>query len=191
MPSEPLSRTKSFKQMVRAIMETQPSAVSAAELLVALHSLDSTAAVSNAIQACFELKAIFKQGVVAQALQQLIGLTPVSPLLMDTVLLTREFHTDRERYLNETILVPLISKKVWTNKTLWNGFLRYCAQVKEPGKILLRLPAAQLDQSFLQMPTLVEVFRAHAANPRFAKMIPAKHLKVIKTALLRANAPSA
>lgn len=181
--------TKDFKQMVRTIMESQPPAISAAELLVELHSLPVSSAASNAVRACFELKVIFRQEIVAQALQSMIETTPVPSGLMDAVSLTREFHEDREKYLFETILRPLIGKpNVWKDQTLWEGFLGYCDGVKDSGRILLLLPLASLRKAFEKKPGLVEVFRGLSNSAaKFKKVVPAaKKRKVITDALGRA-----
>lgn len=178
--------SKPFRYMFRSLMESQPPALSPCDLLIALHELEPSTAVSTAIRACFELKPIFKQGVIAQALQKLLEQTPLSSLLMNTVRLTHAFHTDRERYLNETILVSLISKKVWTNDTLWADFLRYCSEIMEKSApILLKLPVSQLEDAFDKRPGLAEVFRAIASNPKTAKRIPVKQRKAISAALTK------
>lgn len=180
--------SKPFRQMFRTLMESQPPALSPCDLLIALHALGPSVTVSTAIRACFELKVIFKQAVVAQALQQLIAQTPLSSLLMNTVRLTRTLYADRERYLNETILVPLISKKVWTNQALWVDFLRYCSELMErSAPILLRLPVTQLEDAFDKRPGLVEVFRALADNPRAFKKMPLKQRKAISAALSKSS----
>jgi len=184
---------KAFSKMFRTIMESQPPALGATELLVALHNLDAdSTGAQAAIRSCFELKAIFKYPVVAQALQQLVARTPLPGHLMRTVLLTRAYHEDVDEYLSESIVDPLIRKKVWTkshHKNLYTGFLEYCVALKERSmKILLRLPETQLDAALKKRTELIENFRPVEGNAKALKKIPAKKRKIIVNALKKNKA---
>lgn len=179
-------KTASFKEMVATIMSNRSPALSPAELLIELHNIQPTNAVSSAVRACFELKVIFKQESIAQALQQLIEKTVVPDLFMRTVHLARIYYPEMEKYLTGTVMMRLIEKQVWKNETAWEGYLLYCAEVKEKSlKILLSLPVSQLADALDRQKALRTVFRELFANSKNLKKvkIQVKHRKVIQTAL--------
>ena len=183
---EATTAAKPFMKLWRTVMEAQPPALNPSDLLVALHSLPDDAATRAAIRACFELKAIYKHAVVAQALQTLVGQAVLSPVLMRTVLLMRAFYENVDEYLGETIVVPLIRRKVWMTEGLWTGFLDYCAVLKERCvKILLRLPAPQLQEALKKRPELVENFKAIMAKA--PRKIPVTKRRVVQDALRAAQ----
>lgn len=182
------TNSNSFKDVVVLIMSAQPPALSPAELLVELHKIEPNPAVSNAIRACFEIKTTYKQAAVAQAIQQLIELNVVPDLFMRTVHLARSVHPELESYLTETVMERLIDKKVWLNKLVWEGYLRYCAEIKEKSlKLLLNLPGTQLEEALEKQPILTASFKELVANPRKARRIQAKHRKVISSAIKKAS----
>lgn len=181
---EATSAAKPFAKLWRTVMEAHPPALTPSDLLVALHTLPDEKATHAAVRACFELRAIYKHAVVAQALQTLVGQTTLSPMLMRTGLLMRAFYDNVDEYLGETIVVPLIRRRLWTIDGLWMRFLDYCAVLKERCvKILLRLPAPQLEQALKTRFELVENFRALVANQKAIKKIPVIKRRVVISAL--------
>lgn len=182
-------KTGGFKEVIGMIQRGRPVAVSPAELLMELHKLKCNAAVSVAIRACFELKAVYKQEAIAQAIQQLIELTTIPEMLMRTVHLAKIFHPELENYLTDTVMKRMIEKKVWNSKLLWEGFLRYCSEIKEKAsvKLLLRLPVAQLSDALERKEALLSMFKELVSNTRNAKRIPAKYRKVIAAAIKKSS----
>lgn len=179
------SQTAGFKEIIGIVMSSRPPAVSPAELLIELHHVEPSAAVSSAIRACFELKSIYKQEVIAQAIQQLIEKTVIPDLFMRTVHLARIFYGELEKYLTGTVLKRLIDKHVWKNALLWEGFLMYCSDIKkESFKVLVSLPAPQLADALKRQEGLLSVFKSLFANPKNLKKIQSvKHRKVIQAAI--------
>lgn len=174
-----------FQDVISKLTSGKEWALSPADLLIELHKIKATEAVSKAILACFEYKTVFKQEVIAQAVQQLIELTDVPDMFMRTVMLARVWHPDLEDYLTETVMKRLIEKRVWTKRVVWNGFLRYCLEIKEKSavKLLLSLPATQLEDA-LRTEGLSAIFR-ELTKSKNASKIGSKHRKVIAAALKR------
>lgn len=182
---EEATKTTGFKEIISIVMSSRPPVLSPAELLIELHNIEPNASVSSAIRACFELKSVYKQEVIAQAIQQLIEKTIIPDLFMRTVHLARIFYAELEKYLTGTVLKRLIDKHVWKNELLWEGYLRYCAEVKEKSfKVLVTLPAPQLADALNREEALVVVFKGLFANPKnFKKIQSVKTRKVIQSAI--------
>lgn len=185
---EEAKSTAGFKDVISLVMNARPPALSPAELLVELHKIKPTTAVSTAIRACFEVKVLYKQVVVAQAVQQLIGMTVTPDLFMRTVHLSKIFHPEMENYLTTTVMKRLIEKKVWVNNLLWEGFLKYCAESKKKSLVLLlSLPPAQLEDALEKQPVLTVLFYELLSNPKNAKKIQPKYRKVISAAITKSS----
>lgn len=185
-PTDDTSKTAGFKEIIAIVMGSRPPALSPSELLFELHNIEPNPAVSSAIRACFELKSIYKQEVIAQAIQQLIEKTVIPDLLMRTVHLARIYYSELEKYLTGTVLKRLIDKHVWKNEILWEGFLIYCAQVKDKSfiKLLLSLPAPQLAEALRRQEDLLTTFKGLFSNPKnLRKVSSVKHRKVIQAAI--------
>lgn len=175
-----------FSEVISTIMSARKPELSPAELLTELHNIESTPAVSEAVRACFEMKSIYKQESVAQALQQLVMKTVIPDLFMRTVYMARVFYPELEKYLTDSVMMPLIDKQVWKNKQAWEGYLLYCREIKERSlRILLRLPVVQLADAIDKQKAIRTVFRELLGNPRNLKKsrLSAKHRKAIQGAL--------
>lgn len=161
-----------FKNIITLLMTSRNAVISPAELLVELHKLDANGGVSTAIRACFESKAVFKQPVIAQAIQQLIEMPIIPDLLMRSVHFARIFHPDLEKYITGTVMKRLIEKSIWTNSLVWEGFLKYCADIKEKSvKLLLSLPVAQLEDALGSHMSLTAILKDLVSNPKNLKKI--------------------
>lgn len=165
------------------------ASLSPADLLIELHKIKATAATSKFILSCFEYKTIFKQEVIAQAVQHLIEFTDIPDLFLRTVMLARVWHPELEGYLTETVMKRLIEKRVWMKPLVWDGFLRYCLEIKEKSavKLLLSLPSSQLEDALLQKDGLRSIFR-ELAKSKNASKLGAKHRKAILAALKKGSA---
>lgn len=65
-------------------------------------------------------------------------------------------------FVSTTLLSRLITKKIWTNPPLWEGFIR-CAKVIAPASFgaLLQLPREQLKELISKQPALKEDLREY------------------------------
>lgn len=175
----------SLQDVISKVVDGRFPVMGAADLLMELHKLPAGAAVSAAIRACFEYKAVFKQEAIAQAIQQMIGLTQVPDMFMRTVMLARLLHPDLEKYLTETVMQRLIKKRVWLSPVLWDGFLRYCSDIRETPavKLLFSLPVKQLEDALDKKDRLRMMFQALMANQKHWRKLGTAHRKVIVASL--------
>ena len=134
------------------------SPVTPADLLVALHDIDleknEMKTVIKATGYCFAQPQIFTQEVLALVLQQLMERDPIPTLLMRTVIQSLSMYPRLLGFILN-ILSRLIRKQVWTNKRVWEGFIR-CCQRTEPQSysVLLQLQPPQLRDVFELAPRL-------------------------------------
>ncbi|PXF46940.1 Symplekin [Gracilariopsis chorda] len=176
-----------FKNVVSLITSNRPPSISPEDLLVELHKIEPTAGVAAAILACFESKAVFQREVVAQAVQQILEMTTVPDLFMRTVHLARIFHPDLEKYITETVMKRLIEKNVWSNSLVWEGFLKYCADIKiKSVKLLLSLPVSQLQDALEKQKSLTSIFEELLSDPKKAKRLGnTRKREVIRGAIIK------
>lgn len=132
--------------------------MSAADLLVALHTLDSTKIdlklVIKAISLCLAEKEIYTQDVLAIALQQLVEIAPLPTLLMRTILQSLSLYPRLAQFVTN-LLHRLVPKQVWKTKVVWDGFLKCCQRLKPASfPVMLSLPPIQLQDALNQCPEL-------------------------------------
>lgn len=131
---------------------------SAAELLVALHCVDTTKVelkhVVKATSMCLAERDSFTQEVLASVLQQLVDTQPLPTLLMRTALQSLTMHPRLAAFVVQ-LLQRLVGRQVWRSKVLWDGFLK-CAQRLKPHSlvVLMSLPPAQLADALNTCPEL-------------------------------------
>lgn len=176
-----------FRDVVSLIMTNRPPSISPEDLLVELHKIEPTAGVGAAILACFESKPVFQREVVAQAIQQVLEMTVVPDLFMRTVHLARIFHSDLEKYITETVMKRLIEKNVWSNALVWEGFLKYCADIKVKSvKLLLSLPVSQLQDALDKQKSLTSIFEELLGDPKKSKrLVNTRKRDVIRGAITK------
>ncbi|XP_037499657.1 symplekin isoform X4 [Rhipicephalus sanguineus] len=143
------------------------SPVSPAELLVALHNIDpSKCDVKTVIKAtslCFAEKHIYTQEVLAVVMQQLMEQSPLPTLLMRTVIQSLSLYPRLLGFIMN-ILQRLITKQVWKQKKVWEGFIKCCQRTKPQSlQVLLQLPAEQLRNVFQVSPDLQQPLVQHVS----------------------------
>lgn len=126
------------------------SPLSPAELLVALHNIDSDKCnlkiVIKATSLCFEEKNVYTQVVLAMVMQQLMEQNPLPILLMRTVIQSLANYPHLLGFVTN-ILQRLIIKEVWKQKKIWEGFIKCCQRTKPQSfQVLLQLPPPQLKE---------------------------------------------
>lgn len=143
--------------------------LSAADLLVALHTLDPTKIelkfVVQATTICLtekDIRMCYTQDTLAIVLQQLADITPLPTLLMRTILQSLTLYPRLGGFACN-ILQRLIPKQVWKQKVVWEGFLK-CCQKLSPGSlpVMLLLPPAQLQDALNTCPELRQPLIDHA-----------------------------
>ncbi len=125
----------------------------------------------EAIGICFSMTDVFRSEILAVVMQQIMD-EPVLPVLfLRTVGSFQVTSSYRSRwhqviqavttykslvgFVSTTLLSRLITKKIWTNPPLWEGFIR-CAKAIAPASFgaLLQLPKDQLRELLDKQPSL-------------------------------------
>lgn len=144
------------------------SQITPADLLVALHKIESNACdlktVMNATTLCFAEKQVYSQEVLANVIQQLVDVTPIPTLFMRTVIQSVTMYNKLSPFVL-TIMKRLIEKQVWKSPKVWEGFIKCCQRIKPISQeVLLELPAQQLVDTFKLAPDLKEHLHKHINN---------------------------
>ncbi|VVC29902.1 Armadillo-type fold,Symplekin C-terminal,Symplekin/Pta1, N-terminal,Armadillo-like [Cinara cedri] len=142
--------------------------VSPAELLIALHTMDSDPNdlkyIIKATSLCFAEKSVFTQEVLAIVMQNLMDVNPLPTLLMRTVIQSLTTYPQLIGFIMN-ILQRLILKKVWHQKTQWEGFVKCCQKTKPNSfQVLLQLPPKQLDDVLCQCPEMRKLLLDHVLS---------------------------
>ena len=82
-------------------------------------------------------------------------------------------------FVSTTLLSRLITKKIWTNPHLWEGFIR-CAKLIAPASFgaLLQLPKEQLREVVEKQPSLKAELREHVMKKATNKARVAGYLDI-------------
>lgn len=98
---------------------------------------------------------VYRSEILAVVMQQIVD-EPVLPVLfLRTVIQAVATYKSLVGFVSTTLLSRLITKKIWTNPPLWEGFIR-CAKVIAPASFgaLLQLPKEQLRELVDKQPSL-------------------------------------
>jgi hypothetical protein len=149
------------RNVIHRLLHYKPSPLTPEELLVALHTLDQKDNLTlrkamEATQFCFEQKGVYKQAVLAIVLQQLVDVIPIPPLFMRTAIQTITRYPKLMGFMM-SMLSRLITKQIWNDARLWQGFV-HCCRLTQPDclPVLLQLPPPQLQDLLTQAPDLKE-----------------------------------
>jgi len=154
-----------FNRLLGVSTNGKNGAMSAADLLIALHNIDPAKCdmktVIKATGICFQENSIFTMEVLTIVLQQLMEQKDIPLLLMRTVIQTVALYPHLIGF-TMNILQRLIVKQVWKQKTLWEGFIKCCQRTKPQSyPILLQLPPKQLRMLLLGAADLRDPLLVH------------------------------
>lgn len=171
-------------RILQGSVHTGP-ALTPAEVLVAIHAIDPEKdgiplkKVTDACSACFEQRTVFTQQVLAKVLNQLVEQTPLPLLFMRTVIQAIGAFPTLVDFVME-ILSRLVSKQIWKLPKLWVGFLKCAYQTKPHSyRVLLQLPAPQLENALNKHPTLRVPLASYASQPIIRSALPRATLLVL------------
>ncbi|KAL1745870.1 Symplekin tight junction protein C terminal-domain-containing protein [Schizophyllum fasciatum] len=139
-----------------------------AELMVLLHDSEKDIGLQSAKEAitiCFSMTDIYRSEILAVVIQQIMD-EPVLPVLfLRTVIQAVTTYKSLVPFVATTLLSRLITKKIWTNAPLWEGFVR-CAKVTAPISFgaLLQLPKDQLRELVGKQPSLKAGLREYVTK---------------------------
>ncbi|KAJ3328004.1 hypothetical protein HDU76_010746 [Blyttiomyces sp. JEL0837] len=129
------------------------------ELLIAIHNLEESVGVVKrwmleGTQICLRHPEVFKQEVLAIVIQQLSDQGKLPRLLMATVIGSVKQFPNLAGFVSN-ILTKLVGKKIWTQGTLWEGFIRCCGIIAPTSfAVLVNLPKDPLEDVLKKMPGL-------------------------------------
>ncbi|KAG1907771.1 Symplekin tight junction protein C terminal-domain-containing protein [Suillus fuscotomentosus] len=146
----------------------QSELLTPAELMVLLHEAEKEIGLKSAIEAigvCFSMTDVFRSEILAVVMQQIVD-EPVLPVLfLRTVIQAVTTYRTLVGFVSTTLLSRLITKKIWQNPHLWEGFIR-CAKVIAPASFgaLLQLPKEQLRELVDKQPSLKSGLREYVTK---------------------------
>jgi len=161
------------------------SPLSPSELLVALHQIEAKSDMKSVMKAsslCFAEKTIYTQEVLAVVLHQLMEMNPLPTLFMRTVIQSLSICPRLVGFVMN-ILAKLITKQVWKQPKVWQGFVKCCQMTKPQSfSVLLQLPSRQLESVFEICPELKENLVAHVQSftPHQRAHIPRSLLQILE-----------
>ncbi|KAJ3561803.1 hypothetical protein NP233_g9973 [Leucocoprinus birnbaumii] len=137
-------------------------------LMVLLHQGEKEIGLKSAMEAiniCFSMTEIFRSEVLGAVMQQLIDEANLPTLFLRTVIQAVTTYKSLVGFVSTTLLSRLITKKIWTNPPLWEGFI-WCAKVTAPSSFnaLLQLPKDQLRELVDKQPSLKTSLRDYVTK---------------------------
>ncbi|KAH9935928.1 Symplekin tight junction protein C terminal-domain-containing protein [Epithele typhae] len=141
----------------------QSELLTPAELMVLLHESERETGLRSAIEAitiCFSMTDIFRFEILAAVMNQLVDEPNLPTLFLRTVIQAVGTYRSLRAFVSTTLFSRLITKKIWTNPPLWEGFIR-CAKLLAPQSFgaLLQLPKEQLREVVEKQPSLKSELR--------------------------------
>ena len=128
------------------------------ELMGLLHHAEREIGLKNtvaAIQICFSMTDVYRSEVLAAVLNQISEDQNLPMLFMRTVIMAVSTYKSLSGYVARNLLSRLITKKIWQNAPLWDGFI-LCAKQTAPSSFgaLIQLPKDQLREVVSRQPDL-------------------------------------
>jgi len=188
------------KAALHRLLHARYSALTPEKLMLALHKLSPAGKdltlkkIAEAIELCFNDRAIFTTQVLAVVLQQLLDQNPLPELYMRTVLLALKAEPTLTDFVTSRmgILQRLISKHVWTMPTLWKGFIKCCRQtLPRSAGVLVQLPPQQLSKAVIECEELGKPLALYITDQLAQGYnVPGQILKIVETWMRGSNAPA-
>ncbi|KAI0766933.1 Symplekin tight junction protein C terminal-domain-containing protein [Trametes elegans] len=160
----------------------QSELLTPAELMVLLHQSEKEIGLKSAIEAigiCFSMTEIFRSEILAVVMNQLVDEPNLPTLFLRTVIQAVTTYRSLVPFVSSTLLSRLITKKIWTNPPLWEGFIRL-AKLIAPASFgaLLQLPKDQLRELVDKQPSLKPGLREHVMKKGANKARVAGYLDI-------------
>jgi symplekin len=122
----------------------------------------------EAVELCFNDKAVFTTQRLAIVLQQLIDQSPLPDFFCQTVLLALKACPTLEGWIVQNILHRLSAiRQVWTMPSLWKGFIKCCHKtLPRSCGVLVNLPREKLSQAVTECEELGEPLAMYVKDQR-------------------------
>lgn len=145
--------------MIRMMSPICIGSLTPIEMLIGIHTSEGQQGVDlkqvlEAVNICFSMPEVFKQDILAAAIQQLVEKIPLPTLLIRSIILSLNLYHSLTPFII-SILSRLIAKKIWIHPQLWEGFIRCCHLIQPASlPILIQLPLPQIKDLLVQCPDL-------------------------------------
>lgn len=98
---------------------------------------------------------VFRADVLANALQRIAELPTLPMIFMRTMIQTVTTYKSLGTFVANYVLPKLITKKIWTNPQLWDGFVRLARRIAPASyAALVQLPKEWLRDVVVKQPAL-------------------------------------
>ena len=178
-------QTAVVKEVFMRVFSNNRGPMSPSDLLISLHTLGNdpnhTKTVVNVTKICFAERAIYDKGVLAVVLNKLMEEKDIPILFMRTVIQSLAMYPSMQGFIIN-ILQRLITKQVWKQKVVWDGFIKACEKtMPQSYPVMLQLPPQQLEQFLEEAPKLREPLLLHVQNFKEHQRahVSAKTMKVL------------
>lgn len=160
-------------------------ALTPAEVIISVHGVDPQRdgvplkKIMEVCSSCLSQRTVFTSQVLAKALNQLVEQTPLPKLFMRTVLLSVANFPQLKTFVVD-ILLRLVHKQIWKDRKLWEGFIKCTSQTTpESFKVLLQLPAGQLEDLLARCPSLRAPLSEYASGEGVRISVPRALLVIL------------
>lgn len=126
-------------------------------------------------------KEIYTQEVLCIVIQQLMDVVPLPTLLMRTVIQSLTQYPRLSGFVLN-ILDRLISKQVWKQKVIWEGFLKCCQRLQPQSMVvLMKLPITTLQDALDMCPELKSPLLEYAKdiNGTLSGHVSQQHMEIL------------
>ena len=155
------------KEVFNRLSSSQTGPMSPQDLLMALHNLTDPSLMKHVVQAtnlCFKEKATYTQEVLAIVLSKLLDQPSIPLLYMRSVIQSLAMYPRMIGFIIN-ILQRLITKQVWKQKVIWEGFIKACEKtIPQSYAVMLQLPPPQLMQFLDEAGHIREPLLLHVQN---------------------------
>ncbi|KAI0050978.1 hypothetical protein FA95DRAFT_1555019 [Auriscalpium vulgare] len=170
----------------------QSELLTPAELMVLLHDNEKEIGRKPAMEAigiCFSMTDVYRSEILGVVMQQIVDEPVIPTLFLRTVIQAVKTYKSLVGFVSTTLLSRLITKKIWQDPLLWEGFIR-CAQVIAPASFgaLLQLPKEQLRELVDKQPNLKSGLRDYVIKKAGNKARVAGFLEIFGDDEANANA---
>lgn len=147
------------------VTSTKSAPVPADEFMEELHRVANGAdgtrlkKIIEAINVCFKIPTVFRPEVIILALSRLVTREDI-PIILARTLLQLLMQTPSASSQINHILARLVSKQVWKNKQLWDGFIRLIKQTAPSCfPVLLQVDKEHVKPILAKHPELLPAFK--------------------------------
>uniref|UniRef100_A0A915KJJ5 Symplekin n=1 Tax=Romanomermis culicivorax TaxID=13658 RepID=A0A915KJJ5_ROMCU len=176
-------------------LETGQQSLSPSKLLIALGQMEFTSSeeakpILVAVDMLLNDRFVYTKEVLATVVQTLAENSPLPTQLMRIVIRSLSFYPSLVGFVIN-IMQRLITKKVWTQPKVWQGFIKCCLKTRPQSfAVLMQLKTPQLENIFSIAPELKTALINHTSSLGAHQPIPPDVVRALRTESEETNAAS-